>query len=93
MWRVESQADGSFFQAVSSGGEIGDPDTVAAIDSMRRRPVPMGPGLGVYTPTGPADPVWLWFAALAAVPTPHTITGSPPPINPAPAAHPTDAVF
>lgn len=55
-------------------------------------PVPMGPGLGVYNSAGADDPVWLFFAALRTVPTPHTVSGDPP-NPPARGDYPAGVVF
>lgn len=90
VWRIES--DDSIFET-GPGGNVGDPVTVARIDAMDGKPVPKGPGLGMYRAAGPSDPVWLYLAALAAIPAPREITGTPPDVPADSGNYPADAVF
>lgn len=91
-WRVEG--GGRRYVEVTADGVDADLETLDTLTSWRGRPVPYGHPGEAYEPTEAADPVWVYLAALQAIPGPHTVTGSPPRMPSPPAAdYPAGAVF
>lgn len=85
-WAVTGPGGGHF--TYEAGKWTADPDTARYVRELAGLPVLMTPTGPAYTPAGPDDPTGLYLLALAIVPGPLTITGTPPPTPDGPTVSP-----